>query len=94
MSDNKKVTITKAPEKAPDPVMYVGPTLMGVAIYGTVYTDIPEAAKAAKEKAPLFLNLFIPIKEYGSAETQMRKKKGYIWEAYKQAFESLKKKEA
>lgn len=92
MSDNKKVTVAKAPKKVSEPVMYVGPTMLGIAIYGTVYSAIPDAAVKAKEKAPLFLNLFIPIKEYGSAESQMRKEKGYIWEAYKQAVESLKKK--
>ena len=49
--------------KAPETVLYVGPTINGIAITGTVYSSIPEAAKAAREKAPMILNLFIRIRE-------------------------------
>lgn len=71
--------------KAPETVLYVGPTINGIAITGTVYTTIPEAAKAAKADAPMILNLFIPIKEYGEAERMIREKRGYVYSAYAEA---------
>ena len=57
----------------------------GIAITGTVYTTIPEAAKAAKADSPMILNLFIPIKEYGEAERMIREKIGYVYSAYAEA---------
>ena len=71
--------------KAPETVLYVGPTINGIAITGTVYSSIPEAAKAAREKAPMILNLFIPIREYGEAERMIREKRGYVYSAYTEA---------
>lgn len=103
MSDNSKKTaapestaakVKATPVKEPDPVMYVGPTLKGVAIFSTVYNRIPDAAKEAAKKAPLFLNLFIPVREYGKADEQLRAHKGYIYVAYEEAWEKLRKKEA
>ena len=90
---NKTPEETKAPakkkqpvaSKEPETVLYVGPTISGIAITGTVYTSIPDAAKAAREKAPMFLNLFIPIREYGAAERMIREKKGYVYSAYAEA---------
>ena len=71
MSESVKAPETKAPAKKTqavteaktEAVLYVGPTISGIAITGTVYTTIPEAAKAAKADAPMILNLFIPIRE-------------------------------
>ena len=55
MSESVKAPETKAPAKKTqavteaktEAVLYVGPTISGIAITGTVYTTIPEAAKAA-----------------------------------------------
>ena len=77
MSESVKAPETKAPAKKTqavteaktEAVLYVGPTISGIAITGTVYTTIPEAAKAAKADAPMILNLFIPIREYGDPES-------------------------
>jgi len=78
--------------KAPETVLYVGPTINGIAITGTVYSSIPEAAKAAREKTPMILNLFIPIREYGTAEQMIREKRGYIYSAYTEALKLKKEK--
>ena len=86
MSESVKAPETKAPAKKTqavteaktEAVLYVGPTISGIAITGTVYTTIPEAAKAAKADAPMILNLFIPIREYGEAERMIREKRGYV----------------
>lgn len=90
----KKATevATKAPERKPAPVMYVGPTIKGIAITGTVYASIPDAALKAKEEAPLIANLFIIPAEYGKVHQQIKAEKGWAWEAYKQT-EGLRKKE-
>ena len=76
---------TGSDEAKTEAVLYVGPTISGIAITGTVYTTIPEAAKAAKADAPMILNLFIPIREYGEAERMIREKRGYVYSAYTEA---------
>lgn len=93
----KQPEATKAPAKkkqpeakAPETVLYVGPTINGIAITGTVYSSIPEAAKAARESAPMILNLFIPVREYGAAERMIREKKGYVYSAYEEALKFKK----
>ncbi|WP_105302699.1 hypothetical protein [Anaerolactibacter massiliensis] len=94
MSDEKKkttATVAKVPAK-PELVLYVGPTIKGIAITGTVYASIPDAALKAKEEAPLIANLFISPAEYGKAHQQIKAEKGWAWEAYKQT-EGLRKKE-
>lgn len=73
--------------KGPAPVMYVGPTIAGVAIQFTVYTEMPEGAKAAAESVPVIRNLFIPIEDYPKAHQMLRDGKGYIASAYKKALE-------
>lgn len=104
MSDTSKKTATadtaatKAPavkpEAKPEPVMYVGPTIKGVATYGTVYTTVPTQAKEIRANAPQFLNLFVPVREYGAADEMVRSQKGYVYEAYKEAWKLREKKEA
>lgn len=100
MSESVKAPETKAPAKKTqavteaktEAVLYVGPTISGIAITGTVYSSIPEAAKAAREKTPMILNLFIPIREYGTAEQMIREKRGYIYSAYTEALKLKKEK--
>lgn len=86
----KQPQAAKMEQAATDPVLYVGPTINGIAITGTVYKKVPDSAKKAHEKAPMILNLFIPVKEYGEAEKMIREKKGYVYSAYKEALK-LKK---
>ena len=88
MSESVKAPVKKTQavtEAKTEAVLYVGPTISGIAITGTVYTTIPEAAKAAKADAPMILNLFIPIREYGEAERMIREKRGYVYSAYAEA---------
>lgn len=68
-----------------EPMMYVGPTIHGVAIQNTVYTAKPEALKEAQKECPEFGNLFLPITKCAMAERMIRMKNGYIFEAYKKA---------
>ena len=91
MTETKAITKTKQAEKTAaqvqqdKSVLYVGPTINGIAITGPVYSDIPDAAKEAKADVPMILNLFIPIREYGEAERMIREKRGYVYSAYAEA---------
>ena len=93
---NKAAT---APQKAPseaeikaqEPLMYVGPTIPGIATQNTVYDPIPEAAREAAKGLPVLLDLFVPIRRYPDAERQLRDKTGRFYSAFIKAF-SLKNK--
>ena len=87
---NKAATVPqKAPSeaeiKAQEPLIYVGPTIPGIAIQNTVYEPIPEAAREAAKGLPVFLDLFIPIMKYPDAELQIRKKTGRLYSAFTKA---------
>lgn len=83
------VVVQKAPpeaeNKAQEPLMYVGPTIPGIAIQNTVYEPIPETAMEAAKGLPVFLDLFIPIMKYPDAELQIRKKTGRLYSAFTKA---------
>lgn len=86
-----KAATKKAAAEVKEPVMYVGPTIPGIAAQNTVYTEMPAAAKTAAETLPDFNNLFIPVRDYPEANKMLREKKGYIYSAWKKA-ESYKSK--
>lgn len=68
-------------------VVYVGPTIIGVATRNTTYNGIPEPiAKAAESgEAPYLLSLCVPVKELANALAQINRKEGYIWTFYNKA---------
>ena len=84
------VAVQKAPSeaeiKAQEPLMYVGPTIPGIAIQNTVYEPIPEAAREAAKGLPVFLDLFVPIRRYPDVERQLRDKTGRFYSAFVKAF--------
>ena len=82
-AESKKTEMPKIQES----MMYVGPTIAGMAIQNTVYTEKPEALKEAQKECPELGNLYLPIKQYATAERMIRTKTGYIHEAYKKALE-------
>jgi hypothetical protein len=77
-------------EPAPQPLLYVGPTVHGIGIQNRVYTEIPDGAKEAIAKNPELRNLFIQISDYPKANRMLREKNGYIYNAFIKAQE-LKK---
>lgn len=77
----------KRKEAPKAPMMYVGPTIHGVAIQNTVYTKKPDALEEAQKECPEFGNLFLPIAHCAMAERMIRMKSGYVFEAYKKALE-------
>lgn len=72
-------------ETAPEPLMYVGPTIVGLGIQNRVYSEIPGGALELIKETPALRNLFIPIAEYPTANTMLRNSKGNIFSAYKMA---------
>lgn len=81
----------KEVKKEPENLMYVGPTIPGIGIQNTVYTEIPAAAMEVCKEVPEMRNLFIPIIKYPAAEQMLRTGKGYIFSAYKKALEYKEK---
>lgn len=79
-----KPAAVKAAVKA-EPLMYVGPTIRGMAIQNRVYTQIPETAKTAMADCPLLANLFVPVLRYPDVEKQLSEGKGSFYVAYNAA---------
>ncbi len=75
---------------APEPLMYVGPTIAGFGIQNRVYTEIPAEAQEEIAKTPELRNLFLQIRQYPKAERQIREEKGYIYSAYLKALDIKK----
>lgn len=82
-----KDSTTSKKSAVKEAMMYVGPTIPGVAIQNTVYAEIPEALEEAQKECPEMGNLYLPIMKYAMAEQMIRKKYGYIYTAYKKALE-------
>ena len=80
-------TQTAAEEVKQENLMYVGPTIPGIGIQNSVYTEIPEAEKEACKDVPEMRNLFIPVIKYPIAEKMLRERKGYIFSAFRKALE-------
>ena len=78
--------ITK-PETKAGPMMYVGPTIPGMAIQNCVYSKEPDGFSEACNEIAELRNLMIPVSEYSSAEKMIAEKRGYIFSAYKKAIE-------
>jgi len=67
-------------------IVYVGPTIVGVANRNTVYDDTPpEALQAAIQSAPFLGNLVVPISDLSNAMTQIRNRSGAVYTMYKKA---------
>lgn len=92
--ETKDVVETKTVKTEAEPFriegrrMYVGPTITAIGfIRNAVYTEVPEKAYEVRESVPDFLNLFIPVEQFGDADYMIRKETGYIFTAYKHALE-------
>ena len=82
MAEVKKET------KKVEKVLYFGPTIPGVAIENTVYSEMPDIADAI-EACPELAQLFIPeslmVKLYPIAEQSLFKRTGAAYAAYQAA---------
>lgn len=81
-------TVEETPFRIEGRRMYVGPTISTIGvIFNAVYLEVPEQAYEVAEEMPDFLNLFIPVEEFGEAEKMLRNETGYIFTAYQHAIE-------
>jgi hypothetical protein len=77
----KKIT---APENGPEPMAYVGPTIVGVAKHGTVFNNgIPKKLQEAVAEKPLLGKLIVKLSDFAEAQKSIIRKKGVYYEAYK-----------
>ncbi len=74
-----------AAQAASSRVVYVGPTIVGVATHNTTYSEIPQELKKAAETAPYLLSLCVPIRQLSGALAQIRQQKGGIFTFYQKA---------
>lgn len=66
-------------------IVYVGPTIIGVAVRNTVYDELPQSLKTAIQNAPYLGNLCVPIGDLADAMAQIRNESGAIYTMYKKA---------
>lgn len=66
-------------------IVYVGPTIIGVATRNTVYDGIPASLQTAIQDAPYLGNLCVPVSGLADAMNQIRQKSGAIYTMYKKA---------
>ena len=85
VADEAVISSATAEEKAPEPLMYVGPTIPGIGIQNRVYTEIPAGAQEAFGKLPELRNLFLKIEQYPMAEKMLRDQKGFVFSAFSKA---------
>lgn len=75
----------KADPAADNRVVYVGPTIPGVATRNVTYSEVPESIQQAAKAAPYLLSLCVPIKRLGTALRQIQGKQGGIYTFYQKA---------
>jgi hypothetical protein len=66
-------------------VVYVGPTIIGLATRNTTYSEIPQELREAAKEAPYLLSLCVPIGRLPVALDQIRKQQGGIYTFYQKA---------
>lgn len=66
-------------------IVYVGPTIPGVATRNTTYSEMPESLKEAAKAAPYLKGLCIPVNTLAVAMSQIRNKEGAFYTLYNKA---------
>lgn len=67
-------------------LMYLGPTITGVARHGTVFKDgiLPEGAKKCVSELPMIERLFVELEKIPGAVKELRKKQSALGAVYEQ----------
>ena len=60
-------------------IVYVGPTIYGIATRNTVYDAIPESLRTGFESYPFLRELCISVQELPAAMKQIREKRGAFY---------------
>ena len=81
--------MSKDPKKttqAAGPVVYCGPTIPGVAVQFTTYTNgVPTALEEAIKEKPFMGGLVVPLDQLPDAMNKLRKGYGHIYRLYRKA---------
>lgn len=76
-----KKTVTKQ-----ETVVYVGPTISGVASHNTVFNNgLPQGMQDAIAKEPAFKNLLVPVSALAAATSDIANKRGATYVFYEKA---------
>ena len=91
----KKSTKQEAPKTAKEPVIYIGPSIVGVATKGTVYKNglTPQMDRAVKE-LPALNTLLVEIGKITQARKDLKNKDSAVSICYVKAEEYARKKGA
>lgn len=81
----KKKKTAQPERQTPAKVIYVGPSILGVATKNTVYEGLPDSLQAAIETAPFLSGLCIPLESLPEAMAQIRAKSGSFYTLYTKA---------
>lgn len=68
-------------------IVYVGPTIPGVATRNTTYDGMPEQLREAIKEAPCLQNLCVPVSELAVALEEIRNRQGATYTMYKKALD-------
>lgn len=67
-------------------VVYVGPTISGVASHNTVFNNgLPQSVQDAITKEPAFKNLLVPVSALAAATSDIANKRGATYVFYEKA---------
>lgn len=72
-------------QPTPTKVIYVGPSILGVATRNTVYDGVPDTLQTAINAAPYLAGLCIPLESLPEAMAQIRAKSGAFYTLYTKA---------
>lgn len=74
---------TAQPNKEVETLVYVGPTIVGVASHSTIFNNgLPDNLKAAIDKEPAFNGLVIPVNRLAGALKEIETKSGATFSLY------------
>lgn len=90
-----KTTATKKTVAKQETTMYIGPTIRGVVIQGTLFKGgkLPEMVTKKIENMPILQSLFVPVSKLGDARKERKDSKSAISICYEKAVEMLMEKE-
>lgn len=80
-----KVEPQPQPEPKPTKFVYVGPSILGVAVRNTVYTERPRGLEAAIKARPYLAGLCVPVSRLATAMQQISRGEGGVNTLYQRA---------
>ncbi|MBQ9228997.1 MAG: hypothetical protein IJ168_09230 [Eubacterium sp.] len=78
---------------APEPTMYIGPTIAGLLPTSTIFQEgvLPDYVKSKIEECPSIQELILPISEVSKAKNELAAGKGAVSIFYRKVQQFIKK---